>query len=352
MLNRFHIHLGVQSRRVLRVLLAVGLAALAPRLAAAAPPPSERITDNLYGTRFLNDDDAWVVGAFGTIYRTHDRGKTWQSQASHTQEPLFAVDFTDTNEGWAVGRSGVIVHTNNGGDSWSAQPSQTDHHLFDVDFVDDEVGCVVGDWGTILITKNGGETWEPHSFSRDVILNSVSMVDRKHAWIAGEAGTVLVTEDGGLTWSEQHTGADKTLFAIHFADRQRGWAVGMDALILHTQDGGATWELQNGSGQTGGLEQVGAGQTFDNPTLYAVTVVGPNGYAVGEIGAIFTSSDSGRTWTREPVPQSWGVSWLRDVAIVPGANGMMVGAGGRRVAIADGRVDLPRESTHAAETPH
>ncbi|HUI25882.1 MAG TPA: YCF48-related protein [Candidatus Kryptonia bacterium] len=318
----------------------------------AAPSGTDRITDNLYGTSFATDRVGWVVGAFGTIYRTRDSGRTWQPQVSHTQEPLFSVDFVDEQHGWAVGRSGVVLHTDDGGDSWSVQASHTEQHLFRVDFVDPSVGCAVGDWGTIVCTADGGTTWEPRPLGRDVILNGLSLVDREQAWIVGEAGTILHSDDGCHTWSEQRSGADKTLFGVYFADRRRGWAVGIDALILNTQDGGATWQVQNGSTEAGGLEQVGFAQAFDQPSLYGVVVSGDDGYAVGEIGAIFTSVNGGRNWTRQATPPGWGVSWLRDVSVVPGTHGALVGAGGRRVLVADGRIDLPAESVHAAEAAH
>ncbi|HVN83929.1 MAG TPA: YCF48-related protein [Candidatus Binatia bacterium] len=318
----------------------------------AAPPAPDRIADNLYGTSFASDHDGWVVGAFGTIYRTRDAGRTWRPQVSHTQESLFSVDFVDTDHGWAVGRSGTILHTDDGGETWAAQSGHTEQHLFRVDFVDPVFGIAVGDWGTILITTDGGATWEPRPLQHDVILNGVSLVGRDHAWVVGEAGTILQSTDAGRTWTEQHSGVDKSLFGVFFADEHRGWTVGIDGLILFTDDGGATWQVQNGSTEAGGLEQVGFAQAFDQPSLYSVAVRGDDGYAVGEIGAIFTSGNGGRTWKRVATPPNWSVGWLRDVSIVAGTHGAMVGAGGKRVMIADGQVDLSRESTHAAETVH
>jgi photosystem II stability/assembly factor-like uncharacterized protein len=323
-----------------------------PAVRAIELTSPNRISDNLYGAAFVNDHDGWVVGTFGVIYRTRDGGKSWHSQVSHTLEPLFSVDFVDTEHGWVVGRSGLVLHTDDGGDTWKAQDSHTKKHLFRVDFVDPDVGCAAGDWGIIVATKDGGKTWEPRPLPRDVILNGLSMVDREHGWIVGEAGTILKTEDGCATWSEQHSGVDKSLFGVYFADRQRGWAVGIDALILHTDDGGATWQLQNGSPRTAGLEQVGFAEAFDHPSLYAVQVVGDRGFAAGEIGAIFDSSDGGKTWSRQKVPQNWAVSWLRDLSLGPGSDGAIVGAGGRRILVTDGRVDVSGENSHASQAAH
>jgi len=342
-----------QAVAVLRSLLAAfGSVALCAALARAATPQNVTPKDNLYGTKFVDAQQGWAVGAFGTIFHTTDGGVTWQPQVSKTTQQIYDVDFADARQGWVVGRSGLILHTSDGGDTWTSQKSGVEKHLFSVDFVDPQHGVIAGDWGVILTTGDGGKTWQDHSLSDDVILNDVSMVDANHGWIAGELGTVLVTQDGGVTWSKQTTGVDKSLFGIYFADAQNGWAVGIDALILHTADGGQTWQVQNGSTEVHELEQVGFSSAYDNPSLYAVQVVGNLGIAVGEIGAVYVSSDGGRTWVRRAGEGKKGPKWFRAVSIASGMHGGIVGAGGERLRIVEGRVEQPDGGTRAAETLH
>jgi photosystem II stability/assembly factor-like uncharacterized protein len=337
--------------------LALGLlCAVALASPAAGAPSSEpdRLKDNLYGTKFVDPRDGWVVGGFGTIFRSTDGGATWMPQVSRTTEHLYDVDFVDEERGWAVGRSGTILHTDDGGKTWTPQTSGVgvEKHLFSVDFADAQHGVVAGDWGVILTTSDGGRTWEDHSLQEDVILNDVTLVDAKRGWIAGEVGTVLHTEDGGRTWTPQTTGIDKTLFGIFFADPQHGWAVGIDALILRTDDGGQTWTVQNGSTEIRELEQVGFSSAYDNPSLYAVQVVGDLGIAVGEIGAVYSSADGGRTWTRRPGAAKGGPKWFRAVSLVPGTHGLIVGAGGERLRIVEGQIESANGGTRAAENVH
>ncbi len=322
-------------------------------VAAAPTPAAVPLKDNLYGTKFIDARQGWVVGAFGSIAHTADGGTTWQPQSSKTTQQLYDVDFVDAKNGWIVGRSGLILHTTDGGETWLAQPSGTTQHLFSVDFADDQYGAAVGDFGTIIVTRDGGQHWESHALTEDVNLYDVAMADRTRAWIAGEVGTVLTTADGGQTWAKQSTGIDKTLFGIYFADVQHGWAVGIDALILHTTDGGQTWQVQNGSTEVRALEQVGFGQAYDNPSLYAVSVVGSVGIAVGEIGAIYLSHDGGQTWLRQDSSQKEsGPKWFRAVSMVPGTHGAIVGAEGARVLVVDGRVEQPDGGARAAEAVH
>jgi photosystem II stability/assembly factor-like uncharacterized protein len=328
--------------------------ALTAAVAGATPtPPALPLKDNLYGTKFIDAQRGWVVGAFGSIARTTDGGQTWQSQVSRTTQQLYDVDFTDAKNGWIVGRSGLILHTTDGGTTWEPQNSGVDKHLFSVNFVDAQYGVAVGDWGAIVVTRDGGQHWENHSLDDDVVLYDVAMVDRTRGWIAGEVGTVLTTADGGQTWTKQPTGIDKTLFGIYFADAERGWVVGIDALILHTTDGGQTWQVQHGSTEIRALEQVGIAQAYDNPSLYAVSVVGTMGVAVGEIGAIYLSNDGGQTWTRhESGRTASGPKWFRAVSLVPGTHGAIVGAEGARVLVVEGGLEPQNGGARAAEAVH
>lgn len=327
------------TRRWGRPVVAVGVALLAIGTAVAATtPPSIQLKDNLYGAKFIDAKQGWVVGAFGVIARTNDGGATWQMQPTKTTQQLYDVDFVDPQNGWAVGRQGLILHTSNGGSTWEPQTSGTEQHLFSVDFVDNQTGVAVGDFGAIVVTKDGGQHWENRALQEDVILYDVIMVDQSRGWIAGEIGTVLTTADGGATWTKQDTGISKTLFGVYFPDPQNGWVVGIDALILHTTDGGQTWQVQNGSTEIRELEQVGFGQAYENPSLYGVSVVGNTGVAAGEIGAIYLSSDGGNTWVRQKSDKESGPKWFRAVSMAPGATGTIVGADGARVRVVDGRL--------------
>ena len=319
--------------------------------AHAAPQTGVRITDNLYGTDFVDQENGWAVGAFGTIFRTRDGGNSWRPQVSHTTEQLFSVDFVDNQHGWITGRSGLILHTNDGGEIWQVQKTGTDRHLFTVRALDAQHAWAVGDWGTVLATRDGGSTWENRSLDRDVILNGQSWPDPTHGWIVGEAGAILVTRDAGRTWTDQTSGVEKTLFAVFFADLQHGWAVGLDGIILRTVDGGQSWQVQQGSTEVGALEQVGFQEALGNPSLYDVVVIGNYGYAVGDIGAVLASEDGGATWKRKDMPVEWRLRWIRAVSLVGGTHGALVGANGLAIRIVGDHVELPQEEEHAAETP-
>jgi photosystem II stability/assembly factor-like uncharacterized protein len=319
---------------------------------AAPRPGSDRLKDNLYGVKFIDQQQGWVVGAFGTIFHTLDGGRSWYPQLSHTTEMLFDVDFVDAKTGWISGRSGLILHTADGGETWTKQESGTDKHLFAVDFVDRDFGVAAGDWGAIVSTHDGGASWTSHTLEKDVILNDVAMIDRSRGFVAGELGTILKTEDGGTSWQRVESGVEKTLFGISFSDARSGWAVGVDAIIVQTEDGGDTWTLRNGSTEIRELEQVGFAQALDNPSLYGIAVEGDVGFAVGEIGSVLVSADGGRTWRRQSSDENRQGTWYRAISIVPGTHGAIVGAKGARLLISEGKVEPRAEESRAAKTFH
>jgi photosystem II stability/assembly factor-like uncharacterized protein len=337
------VHVRRATRRVARAATLVALCLLVVSVAAAAPHGGVRITDNLYDTKFVTADDGWVVGAFGTIMRTKDGGKSWHPQVSHTVEHLYSVDFSSVLNGWVCGRSGLVLHTTDGGDTWETQRSDSERHFFKVRAIDTQRAWLVGDWGAIFATHDGGKTWENHSLTRDVILNSQSWPDAEHGWIVGEAGTIVATQDAGATWTEQTSGVQKTLFGVTFADAQRGWAVGLDGLILRTTDGGQSWQAQHGDTEVGALEQVGFAEALDNPSLYDVAMRGQLGYAVGDIGCVYTTEDGGSTWQKKAVSGDWSLHWMRAVSLVNGTHGGVVGADGLVLRIEGTQIVAPKK---------
>jgi len=82
--------------------------------AALPMPPSAR----LLRAATVVGDYGWACGRNGTIIRTTDQGRTWESQATGVDTTLFDIEFGDTLRGMAAGNS-VVLHTVDGGRTWS-----------------------------------------------------------------------------------------------------------------------------------------------------------------------------------------------------------------------------------------
>ncbi len=329
------------------------------------------VRDNLYGVTTLSPTEAWSVGNFGAIHHTTDGGKNWQAANSGTKLPLFGVSFADGQRGWVVGKSGLILHTADGGTTWKSQesPIPPDKHLFKVKATDANTAWTVGDWGAIAMTRDGGQTWQDRSLGTitvreeeapgrttnvitdDVILYDVSFPDRTHGFICGEFGTVLATTDAGETWTRRVTPTEKTLFGLYFSTPSEGWAVGIDGLVMHTADGGKTWDVQHGDPVAAPVDEISFVESMKNPGMYAVQVAGQYGVIVGDVGMLLVSADGGKSWARRELPDKDRLVWLRDVSLVPGTSGFLVGGSGFSAYVARDQVTVPRTGQVAIATP-
>ena len=219
---------------------------LAPAVFTHASPVriEPALDENFYGVSIL-DDRAWVVGYYGTILHSRDRGLTWAIQPSPSRSALYSVRFVTHDEGWISGSYGTLLRTQDGGKNWSIVPSGTAEHLFSLSWPDSRNGRAVGSRGAILRTEDGGTSWIDSSVKEDLTFSSVSFVNPRRGWTAGEFGVIFQTQDGGKSWSKQRSpvevtfssGESRILFALLLPDPTAGFAFGIDGLILRSRDG-------------------------------------------------------------------------------------------------------------------
>ena len=210
---------------------------------------------------------------------------------------------------------------------WKMQESGTDAFLADVFFVSSQEGWTVGSWGTVLHTSDGGQSWEEQSTPVANSLSSVSFVAPDTGWVAGSSN-LLHTADGGLTWVEQEPGISTDFSGLHFIDSDSGWMAGgkntypagAERAIIHTSDGGETWTTK-------------LYQEQELPFTDVHFIDALNGCVVGELGAIFTTSDGGSSWIERDSGTSMN---LEDVFYASPESIYTVGAGGAILFSEDG----------------
>jgi photosystem II stability/assembly factor-like uncharacterized protein len=123
----------------------------------------------LYSVHFINLNEGFTAAVdhnnHGAISYTSNGGQNWSSQLFNNG--LLGIDFPSQNIGYAVGDSGTIFKTTDKGITWNAQISGISDNLRAVDFVDNLTGYAVGWYGRILKTTNGGVT-SIHQISSEV----------------------------------------------------------------------------------------------------------------------------------------------------------------------------------------
>jgi len=316
--------------------------------------------NTLKAVSFIDANHGWAAGVAGTVLKTNDGGANWIAQIPSPNNcagitpygngcNLSGISFIDANNGWAVGEYGTIWHTTNGGSSWSGQtlPSPLTYAtLTSVHFFNSTNGLAVGS-GYSFGTVNGGATWtqitgiNTANYNND--LASVRMIDANTAFAVGEGGAVYrITQAGGF-WSATQQAlsggipiTSTNLQSVYFTDATHGFAAGGIAgsgRILRTTDG-ANWSVSTSTlafapwgvtvsgntlvicGSTGSIYKRNAATNWTDPIdtvvaglasvttssnsfLMAVAFPGGSstGYVAGTAGTILKTIDTGNTWT-------------------------------------------------------
>src|SRR5262249_14619906 len=101
------------------------IAALVVACAAAAGAGQVDLAEvhqNLFATCFASDQEGWMVGELGRIFRTRDGGVTWEQQDAHTKRPFLAMSCLDPKTAWIAGKEGIVYATK---DAAPPGPSRT-----------------------------------------------------------------------------------------------------------------------------------------------------------------------------------------------------------------------------------
>jgi photosystem II stability/assembly factor-like uncharacterized protein len=312
--------------------LILGIAPLFFSSHAADIPREPALQENFYGVDIL-DNQVWVVGYYGTILHSRDRGVTWEIQRSPTRSALFQVRFLGGGKGWIAGSYGTLLYTADGGSNWSTQPTGTTEHLFGLTALNEQTAWAVGSRGTILHTQSGGRSWINTSLSEDLTLSGVAFVNPTKGWIVGEFGVIFHTQNGGKRWDKQKSpvevafvsGESRNLFALLLRDSETGWAFGLDGVILKTRKG-SSWEIVR-------QKKASDSSTAANH-LFAAVASNGRLWAVGERGTVLQSDRDGLNWqqAKAEIPRLS----LNGIAFGKNGFGLIVGNRGILLRTADG----------------
>ena len=246
---------------------------------------------------FVDPNNGWLkAGPNASVFRTTNGGKLWVELNNKTA--LGSIEFIDTLHGWMVGRilpgnDYNIMITKDGGKNWNRYSSPT---IGCLTFFDSLVGFAGGS-NDIYKTIDGGVTWDTMSIQSNNVgkagVKDIFFIDEKRGWAVGssaeytDAGVMLNTIDGGKTWQFNDTITNINQ-AITFTDSLHGYAVGANppysgGMIKVTNNGGMSWVTHGLPGSW----------LFD-----VVFTDDSTGWAVGQYGYIWHTTDRGIHWTQ------------------------------------------------------
>jgi photosystem II stability/assembly factor-like uncharacterized protein len=307
-------------------------------------PVNSGTTSNLNGAILLDAGTGFAVGDTGTILKSTDAGATWTPLTSGTSNTLHGVYFLDPNQGVAVGDGGTILRTTDGGATWLSIASGVGDTLRSVSF-NGANGICGGDSQDILHSTDSGASWQ---ISQSGFFGGgfpgAQMLSATVGFVAGQnsifAPLVGASTDGGATWTfqdflfENNEGGCNDVF---FFDPNTGLVSGSvfdgRGAIARTTDGGTNWSTL----------------FFDQPIEGVAFPTAASGFAVGAVGRILHTTDTGASWTDQTSGSSAN---LHDISFASDAlTGITVGDGGTILLTTNGGEPSPTPSPTPTATP-
>lgn len=142
--------------------------------------------------RFIDQDNGFALGEFGTVLASVDGGDSWRPRNPIPNEfyPM-GVDFLDTKTGWAGGLDGVVWQTTDGGVSWERQQSVTAAPIYNVHASEHGVFAVGGSAKLVELVEG---QWKAFEGAPEVLafMRGVDLLDNGSLLVAGGGGSLAV----------------------------------------------------------------------------------------------------------------------------------------------------------------
>ncbi|MDP3070336.1 MAG: YCF48-related protein [Opitutaceae bacterium] len=302
--------------------------------ALAAPPPPRTLLLDVA----LTGPDIVAVGERGTIARSTDNGRTWETVSSPVRATLTGVAFASLaapRTGWAVGHDAVIIGTADGGRTWakSFQGENLNDSFLDVIALDAQRALAVGAYGLFVSTANAGKTWTRRKISDDdTHLNRISRGPGGTLYLAGERGTLLRSTDQGLTWTKLTAPYEGSFYGILPLDRRTLLAHGLRGHAFHSTDDGQTWR----------------DVSTPAPALLATAVRLRSGFTVlaGQARALFFNRDPSAPLAASPAPPGTAIAELLELP-----DGQLLAVGEAGATLLDLAAAIPGAQPQPARAP-
>lgn len=258
--------------------------------APAAETPAPRV---LLLDATMVGSDIVAVGEIGTVLRSSDSGRSWNSHPAVTKATLTGVSFAPGSpRGWAVGHDALILATEDGGQTWTKawQGENLEASFLDVCAVSADHVIAVGAYGLYVATSDGGKTWTSRQIlDEDMHLNRISRGPTGTLYIAGERGTLLRSSDQGESWTPIDSPYDGSFYGILPLGPETLLAYGLRGRVFRSTDNGGSWTPI----------------ALPQPMLIATAIATRSGAVVlaGQPRALFGSRDQGASFA--PVETSF-----------------------------------------------
>jgi photosystem II stability/assembly factor-like uncharacterized protein len=273
------------------------------------------VEENLHSVHFAGSNVGYISGGAGRCLKSVNSGFNWTIQTVPSYAELFTIWATSTDD-VHIGAWDTVYNSHNGGQTWTGVYINTvNYYIMDMQFHSANNGFAFMQASAFKKTTDGGNSWSPITGS-GVIDDFLAgfMIDETNGFAVGGAGLMCHTTDGGLTWPQYDWNnwtewSPINIEGVYFTSAVNGYAVADSGILLRTSDGGNHWTKSYIAGPDDKLMDV----FFLNAAM---------GWIVGYHGKIFSTTDGGNTWNQEPVLTSQN---LNSVFFISASLGWAVG---------------------------
>lgn len=158
--------------------------------------------DNMDGLHYYSiaegrDDSLFMAGEMGTLYRSLDKGETWETLTSPYEGSFFGVlPGKNSNTVMAFGLQGHLFRSDDLGDSWHSVKSSTDQSLNSGEVLPDGSIVIVGNSGVLLTSEDQGKSFERYIRKDRDSLVGITQAAQKHLLSVGRGGVHVMTMQG------------------------------------------------------------------------------------------------------------------------------------------------------------
>lgn len=153
---------------------------------------SDSLLHNLSDLAKVDEHSAIIVG-FGVILRYSNQNRSFEVDEARG-DYYQAIDFGDASTGYVVGDYGSIYKSTDAGRSWkrirAASTLLNNVRIRDVHFIDANKGMIVGLNGLAWLTENGGESWTPFNNLKGFDFYSVHVFEET-AYLGANNGALI-----------------------------------------------------------------------------------------------------------------------------------------------------------------
>jgi photosystem II stability/assembly factor-like uncharacterized protein len=155
----------------------------------------------LFDVWFENENHGFAVGAYAYVLETNDGGKIWKRRDLDEEERHW-YKIVEASDGtlFVAAEFGTVFRSKDKGTTWEALETPYGGTYFGAATLEDGTLMIFGMSGKIFRSVDGGQSWETITVDRTAGLQTGLQLADGTLIIAGLSGTILVSTDNGKSF--------------------------------------------------------------------------------------------------------------------------------------------------------